>query len=480
RGVPSARPRRARGRRADVPSRPARRLARRHLRGAGGRAPRARLPRVAAAGGLPRAAARGEAHPRDHQRLVLVCVLPELRARHHARATAAPGHAVVLRPRERLPAGGRPLQRSIPRRAEAAACRRWRGDALHAQRQRRQAEQPALHLPRLRGGGQQAVIRVGFDVTFANRVGTGVGVYARNLAAALARRSVDLRRWEHTLARATNRRRRMTNGVRLAAWQSVGCARQARRDAVDLVHAAAPIGPLGVGCPVVMTVHDATGVTMPLRTNPGDSLFHRVFSEHAARRADALLVPSRAAADDVVEHYGVDASRIRVVPLGVADAFRLVTADDVATVRRAYGLDRPYVLYVGADTPRKNLDRLIAAKASDRRLDELDLVIAGPPARMAGRLEAFGKERGLPRPIRWVFDVPDAALPGLYGGAACLAYVSLWEGFGLPIIEAMAAGVPVVTANRASMPEVAGDAALLVDPTDVPAIADALARAVHD
>jgi glycosyltransferase involved in cell wall biosynthesis len=326
------------------------------------------------------------------------------------------------------------------------------------------------------------VIRVGYDVTFSNRVGTGVGVYARHLEAALASRHVvGLHRWERATGPATTSPwRRLGNGARLTAWLVTGCARRARRDGVDLVHATAPIGPLRVGCPVVMTVHDATAVTMPARRNPAEHIFHRAFSVRAARRADALLVPSQAAADDIVEHYRVDASRIRVVPLGVADTFRQATAGDVARVRRALGLDRPYVLYVGADAPRKNLRRLVAAKASDRRLDDLDLVIAGPAASAQARLDASAAALGLPRPIRWLSVVRSADLPGLYAGASCLAYVSLWEGFGLPIVEAMAAGTPVVTSSRGSMPEVAGDAAVLVDPTDVPAIADAIVRLVHD
>lgn len=323
-------------------------------------------------------------------------------------------------------------------------------------------------------------MRVGFDVTLSARVTTGVGVYAQQLQQALVARGIDLCRWEHPLGPAGQKWGRLANGARLAAWQSVGCARQAARDGVQVVHATAPIGPLRVARPVVMTIHDATTVTMPVQVGPADRLFQRVFAVDAARRADAILTPTHAAAADVIEHYGVPAPRVCVVPLGVGEAFRRTTADTATYVRAIYGLDRPYVLYVGADAPRKNLRRLVQAKAVERRLDDLDLVLAGPRGHHDAELDGLARAMGLQRPLRRLVDVPSGLMPGLYAGAACVAYVSLCEGFGLPIVEAMAAGAPVVTSNCSSMPEVAGDAALLVDPTDVTAIADAIGRAVYD
>lgn len=324
-------------------------------------------------------------------------------------------------------------------------------------------------------------MRVAFDVTVSARARTGVGVYARQLFPALVDRGLDVRLWQHAIGAPGRPWGRAVNGLRLTGWEAVGLARRAAREGVHLVHSTAAVGPLHARCPLVMTIHDATTVTMPVQTNAADRLFQRVFAVSSARRADAILAPTHVAAEAIAEHYGVDAARVRVVPLGVAAAFRRVTPAQVATVRVRYGLDRPYVLYVGADAPRKNLSTLVRAMARlGPLLDDLDLVIAGPRGPRDAQLDDIAARAWLPRPIRRLGDVPDACLPALYAGARCMAYVSLCEGFGLPIVEAMAAGAPVVTSSCSSMPEVAGGAAMLVDPLSPDDLAAALSRMVQD
>lgn len=324
-------------------------------------------------------------------------------------------------------------------------------------------------------------MRVAFDVTVSARARTGVGVYARELFPALVDRGLDMRLWQHGIGVPGRPWGRAVNGVRLTAWQTVGLGRRAAREGVDLIHATAAIGPLRARCPLVMTIHDATTVTMPVQTNAADRLFQRVFAVEAARRADAILAPTHVAAANIAEHYGVAAARVRVVPLGVSPAFRSVTPAQVAAARVWYGLDRPYVLYVGADTPRKNLSTLVRAMARlGPSLPDLDVVIAGPRGPRDTRLDAVARQAGLPRPVRRLGEVPDAWLPAVYGGAQCLAYVSLCEGFGLPIVEAMAAGAPVVTSACSSMPEVAGGAAVLVNPLCADDLASAIDRVVLD
>jgi glycosyltransferase involved in cell wall biosynthesis len=324
-------------------------------------------------------------------------------------------------------------------------------------------------------------MRVGFDVTVSARARTGVAVYARELWPALVDQGLDVRRWQQGIGVPGRPWGRTVNGVRLMAWQAMGLGRRAAREGVDLIHATAAIGPLGARRPLVMTIHDATTVTMPVQTNAADRLFQRVFAVEAARRADAIVAPTHVAAETIAEYYGVAAARIRVVPLGVSSAFRNVTPAQVAAGRARYGLDRPYVLYVGADTPRKNLSTLVRAMARlGSSPSELDLVVAGPRGPRDARLDAVGRQAGLPRPVRRLGEVPDAWLPAVYAGAQCVAYVSLCEGFGLPIIEAMAAGAPVVTSACSSMPEVAGGAAVLVNPSSVEELAGAIDRVVHD
>jgi glycosyltransferase involved in cell wall biosynthesis len=323
------------------------------------------------------------------------------------------------------------------------------------------------------------MLRVAYDVTVSSRAATGVGVYARELRASLAGRSLTVHDWQYPL-RAAGSKARLINGARLAAWFTTGAARRAHRERIDVYHATTSLGPVRLPRPVVMTVHDATGVTMPILADRATRLFFRLFSVAAARRADAVLVPTRASADDLVSSYGVPRERVRIVPLGVHSRFRRVDADAVRRLRQRIDVPFPYVLYVGADTRRKNLHRLVQAFARVAGAwRDLHLVLAGPRALRDATLD----ERIAASAVRDRVHRREVAaddLPALYAGAACVAYVSLCEGFGLPLVEAMAAGAPIVTSNCSAMPEVAGGAGVLVEPRDVDAIAAGLTRILAD
>jgi glycosyltransferase involved in cell wall biosynthesis len=325
------------------------------------------------------------------------------------------------------------------------------------------------------------VLRVAYDVTISARASTGVGVYARALRAALATRPIDIRDWQYPLGEPGRPVTRLANGARLARWFCDEVDRRARREAVAVYHSTTSLGPLRARGPVVMTVHDATTLTMPLNTGVATRAFLRLFSVVAARRADAVIAPSRAAAAAIADEYRIPSSRIRVMPLGVDPRFRSVTADDVARVRRGFGLKHPYVLFVGAEVPRKNVARLVEAFAliADA-FPDVHLVLAGPANFRSAAVNARIDQFRLGDRVRRLNEVPREDLPALYAGSACLAHVALCEGFGLPVAEAMAAGTPVVTSNCSSMPEVAGDAAICVDPLSVEDIAQGLSRMLRD
>ena len=202
--------------------------------------------------------------------------------------------------------------------------------------------------------------------------------------------------------------------------------------------------------PEVITIHDTVAWRFPDEGRP------EPHAAREARRAAAVVSVSRFSADDVAERLGLD--HVDAVHNGV-DA-RFVDAEPLPVAeRRALGIERPYVLHAGGSSLRKNLDGLAEAWALVHdAVGDVDLVLSGPPS--ARRDALFGP---LPRTVR-VGRVPSAQVPGLVAGARAVVVPSLYEGFGLPALEAMACGVPVVAADRSSLPEVCGDAALLVEP----------------
>jgi glycosyltransferase involved in cell wall biosynthesis len=254
----------------------------------------------------------------------------------------------------------------------------------------------------------------------------------------------------------------------------------------------------GLRCPEIVMVHD---LAFEVSRDFHDRGFHEAAAARlraAVARAAAIVVPSRATRDDLVRRWGVDPARIRVLPLGADHVTRDVAPDATGravreregrmearepAVRRDARQDpsRPYVLHVGTLEPRKNLPRLVRAwrKARERGL-ALDLVLVGPWGWKTEELRAelARGSQGEPLLVRGAVDEPE--LRAWQRDATLLCYPSLWEGFGLPIVESFALGVPVITSNRSSTQEVAGDAALLVDPESEEALAAALLRAGTD
>jgi len=249
----------------------------------------------------------------------------------------------------------------------------------------------------------------------------------------------------------------------------------------DLVHATNSIVPRLGGSPSVITVQDITFVSHP-EAHSRLSRFHlRRMVPRACRRARLVIVPSRATAEELARRCGVDPSKMRVVPDGY-DAARFTPRpgqDDAEALAR-YGIRAPYLLFLGTLEPRKNLLRLLDAFALLREQGlRHRLVLAGGLGwgyqPVLDRL-ATGEDGSVLRAGR----VADRDLPALYRRAAALVYPSLFEGFGLPVLEAMACGTPVVTSNTSSLPEVAGNAALTVAPEDVPALAEAMHAVLTD
>ena len=235
----------------------------------------------------------------------------------------------------------------------------------------------------------------------------------------------------------------------------------------DIVHSTTIIPP-ATKRPLVVTVHDLAFLRHPEYFSERANRMFRRSLDLVRERAALVLCSSRATLDDCSD-AGIDAARLRHVPLGVAVA--QVTDVDRARVAATYELPRQFVLFVGTLEPRKNLARLVEALASRPGL---------PPLVVAG-MEGWGDWQPThAHDVRFLGFVPAHNLPAIYEAATVFAFPSVWEGYGLPVIEAMSHGTPVVTSRGTSTEEVAGGAAVLVDPLDVTSIAggieDALAR----
>jgi glycosyltransferase involved in cell wall biosynthesis len=231
----------------------------------------------------------------------------------------------------------------------------------------------------------------------------------------------------------------------------------------------------------VVTIHDVGYLHHP-ESHPTSArrMLHAAtrWSTLAARRIIAI---SETTKRDLIAHYSVPESRIQVIPHGVDHTMRRASREAIAELKQRRGLPDRYVLFVGTVQPRKNLGRLAAAMSFVARAGlPHRLVVAGKRGWMAAEVVTEIKASGMADRVTFLGYVPATDLPTLYSGADAFCLPSLYEGFGLPVLEAMACGTPVVAPDRSALPEVAGDAAMLVDPTNPQAIGATLSRLLID
>ncbi|MHB0856228.1 MAG: glycosyltransferase family 4 protein [Anaerolineae bacterium] len=338
-------------------------------------------------------------------------------------------------------------------------------------------------------------MRVCLDLSPAVHLRGGIGRYAHELASALpaaageldlcafyndARHACDLgflSGWERIASAQGNK-----------AWRlAVLLAHLARRpqdgrfSGVDLFHATDNVLPWLARTRSVFTLHDLAFRLYPETHSGPNRAFLELMMPRFLRRADAVIADSEATRQDATSLYGVAPERISVVYPGVHPRFRPVERAEVDALRQRYGLPARYLLFVGTLEPRKNLPALLKAyRALLQDGVRVGLVLVG---KLGWRTEAYQASLRALAPEDLVVTpgyVPDDELPALYTGAELLAFPSLYEGFGFPVLEAMACGTPVVCANVSSLPEVVGDAAIQVDPHDIAALSAALRRVLED
>ncbi|MDQ5858144.1 MAG: glycosyltransferase family 4 protein [Acidobacteriota bacterium] len=247
------------------------------------------------------------------------------------------------------------------------------------------------------------------------------------------------------------------------------------RDRLDLFHATHYVLP-PLRCRAVVTIHDIIHLLYPeFLPNRAALIYARVMIRRALARADRIITVSYNSKRDLVDYFGIAPSRVEVIYNGVSPRFRPdVPEEDRRRVAEKYGLPRPYLLFLGGEKPHKNAQNVVRAFAeARRRRPDLPhaLVLAGPmpgkTAHIDALIAALDVGRSIVRPRR----IADEDLPALFAGADVLLYPTLYEGFGLPVVEAMACGTPVLTSSTSALQEIAGGYAYLVDPLDVDAIA---------
>ena len=234
---------------------------------------------------------------------------------------------------------------------------------------------------------------------------------------------------------------------------------------------------------VVATLHDAIALSHPAWATPARRRAKNALLKSSARWADAIITVSAAMVPEIIEHFGVSEDRVHVVHNGISsDWFVRVTPEQSRATMKRYGIEPGYILTIGTLQPRKNLGRLLAAHTmlpEDLRRSHPLLVVGSKgwatEAEMAMLSSAVARGQAT-----WLQHVPTGELSTIFQNARALALPSLYEGFGLPLVEAFASGIPVMTANTSALREVADDAALLADPLDVREMADALRRIVDD
>jgi glycosyltransferase involved in cell wall biosynthesis len=257
-----------------------------------------------------------------------------------------------------------------------------------------------------------------------------------------------------------------------------------RREGIDLFHAPHYVLPALIPCKAVVTIHDCIHIRFPqYLPNRLGYAYARASMWIATHRSNRVLTVSEASKRDILKYFHVPERKIDVIYNGIDERFgEIPSPDEVLRVRERYQLNDPFVLYAGNIKPHKNLERLIEAFHLLRRNghDTVKLLIIGDEISKYATLRRAVHRYKLHKHVRFFGFVPDKTLAVLYRLAGVFVFPSLYEGFGLPPLEAMASGTPVITSNVSSLPEVVGDAALLIDPYEPAAIAQAMQRVLTE
>ncbi|MBN1310614.1 MAG: glycosyltransferase family 4 protein [Anaerolineae bacterium] len=337
---------------------------------------------------------------------------------------------------------------------------------------------------------------IAIDYTSALTQGGGIGRYTRELITALA---AEDKQTPYRLFAAGQRRDKLAPSpgsnfdwrparlgekwfARLWHRAHIPVPIELWTGPISLLHAPDfTLPPTRQGTRTLLTVHDLSFIRAPETSTPALRAYLNAVVPRSVARADHIIAVSAATQQDLITLYGTPADKISILHNGVDSHFRRVDDQEaLQAIRNRYKLgDAPYILAVGTIQPRKNYERLVEAFRCLERSD-VRLVIAGGKGWLASPLYRCIEALHMQDRVKLIGFVDDGDLPALYSGARVFAFPSLYEGFGIPPLEAMACGVPVVTSNTSSLPEVVGDAALCIDPYNVDELAEALRTTLSD
>lgn len=265
-------------------------------------------------------------------------------------------------------------------------------------------------------------------------------------------------------------------------WEQTILPLELLRERADLLHALGFVSPIAWRGRTVVTVYDLSFMRFPEVYNRPNRVYLNTFTPPSLRRADRVITISEDARRDVIELCGVAPERVTPILLAADERFQPASADEIAAFRARHGLPERFVLYLGTLQPRKNIETLVRAYAQLRDAGSIDhaLVIAGGRGWQFDSIFNLIRELRIEAFVHLPGFVPDPEQPLWYSSATVFAFPSRYEGFGLPLLEAMACGAPVVSSSASSLPEVVGDAGLLVDPSDVEGWCSALRQLLED
>lgn len=265
-------------------------------------------------------------------------------------------------------------------------------------------------------------------------------------------------------------------------WWLVGLPALLRISSFDLFHGTNYCVPVFSTCPTVVTIHDLSLYAQAITHEKKNVERGKRRVPVMARRADMIIAPSEATKREITQYLKIPADRIRVVYEAAREKMKPLSIEDCEPVLRKHGIDQPYLLYTGTIEPRKNLLNLIRAYNELLRTSKHRpmLVLCGGRGWLDEEVFELVAELKLQRMVKFTGYVDDDDLPALYSACEIFVYPSLYEGFGLPPLEAMACGAPVITSNTSSLPEVVGDAGVLINPNEVAELAAAMINLLND